>query len=182
MIRRRIAGAVLAMTIVGIAGCAGHTDEEPELGEEVPCPPARLLADTAHLTQFADAQPNSVNPAIRYEADLVSVSSSCKRMRDLWSIDLQVKAVAGRVGAPPDEPVVFPVFVALTEYDRKVIEKRVVGLPALLDRTPRASVQIPVEGLSAPRYVLRAGPGYEILVGFQLTPEQLAWNRRRQMD
>lgn len=179
MIRCRIACAILAALMVGIAACAGHKDDEPELGEEVPCPPARLLSDTAHLTQFAETSAGTDAPAIRYEADLVSVSASCKRVRDLWSISVRVQASAGRVGPAPDEAVVLPLFVALTEYDRRVLDKKVVGLPVPLDRASRASVQIAVEGLSTPRYVLRAGPGYEILIGFQLTPEQLAWNRRR---
>lgn len=182
MIRRRIAGAVLAAMVAGTAGCAGHKDDEPEVGEEVPCPPARLLDDTAHFTQFADPADRTDNPAIRYEADLISVSSSCTRAHDLWSVAVRIQATAGRIGPPADAPVVLPVFVALTEYDRRVIDKKVVGLPVPLDSTPRAEVQIAVEGLSAPRYVVRAGPGYEILVGFQLTPEQLAWNRQRRLE
>jgi hypothetical protein len=176
------------LILLGVAGCAGHPDSDNEQAllaleaQAVACPPARLLADTAHITFAArpDAQAAAAGIPDAYEADMVSATTSCRQDNDRWAVSVRVRATAGAVGAAPRRTVHLPVFVAMTEFSRRVLDKKVVEIPVTVDpRVPRVSVEQTIEGISAPLTALHPGPGYEVLVGFQLTPDQLAANRRR---
>jgi hypothetical protein len=173
--------------LLGVAGCAGRAEPDDEQAllaleaEAVACPPARLLAGTAHITLAAPADAASTGGIPdAYEADMVSAKTSCRRDNDRWAVSVQVRATAGAVGAAPRRTVHVPIFVAMTEFSRRVLDKKVVEVPVTLDpRVPRVSIERTIEGISAPLSALHPGPGYEVLVGFQLTPAQLKANRQR---
>jgi hypothetical protein len=176
------------LVLLGVAGCAGHPDPDNEQAllaleaQAVACPPARLLADTAHITLAAapGARSRAAGIPDAYEADMVSATTSCRQDKDRWAVSIRVRATAGAVGAASRRTVHLPVFVAMTEFSRRVLDKKVVEIPVTVDpRVPRVSVEQTIEGISAPLTALHPGPGYEVLVGFQLTPDQLAANRRR---
>lgn len=176
------------VALLGVAGCAARPDPDDAQAlltleaQAVACPPARLLADTAHITVMARPDPQATAAGIpdAYEADMVSATTSCRRDKDRWAVSVRVRATAGAIGAAPRRTVRLPVFVAMTEFSRRVLDKQVAEIPVTVDpRMPRVSVEQTIEGISAPLTALHPGPGYEVLVGFQLTPEQLAANRRR---
>lgn len=180
----------MALLLALVAGsCAGgqdHSDDEQALlaleAEAIACPPARLLADTAHLTLAAPASPEQIADGLAgsYEADIAIATTTCRREGDRWSITVRVQGSAGAVAGAPRATVRLPVFAALAEYRRRVMDKKVAELPVTLDpHVPRVPVEHTFEGLSAPLAALHPGPGYEVLVGFQLTPEQVEANRRR---
>jgi hypothetical protein len=178
----------MLLLALGLTGCASHSDPDDEQAllaleaEAVACPPARLLADTAHITLAPPpgARRSAAGIPETYEADMVSATTSCRADKDRWAVSVQVRATAGAIGNAPHRTLNLPVFVAMTEFSRRVLDKKVVKIPVTVDpRVPRVSVERTIEGISAPLAELHPGPGYEVLVGFQLTPDQLAANRRR---
>lgn len=176
-------GAALVAASLAAGGCANRAD--PDDGsllalqaEALACPPARLLADTAHLVVTAAAE--GTDGAATYEADLISATTTCRQEGERWAVSVRYRASAGPVGVAAAGTVRLPIFVALAEYRRRVMDKKLIALPVTFAAgVPRVSIDQTIEGISAPLAELHPGPGYEILVGFQLTPEQVAANRRR---
>jgi len=188
---RWLIGVLSLAVLAGCAGSGARSDDERALLaldlERLACPPARLLEDTVHLTARTPAQDGHDAGAASnggvYEADLVAASTTCRQDRGHWSVSVHIKATAGAVGRVPDGEVHLPLFVALTEFDRRVLDKKILQIPVTFDpRVRRVVLDRTIEGLSAPLAELHPGPGYEVLVGFQLTPEQVERNRRRRLD
>ena len=72
-----------------------------------------------------------------------------------------------------------PFFVAVVEGQR-ILDKQVYRVAATFPaNTDRVRITSDPVSLSLPIEPGRTGASYEVLVGFQLTPAELAMNRRR---
>ncbi len=169
---RRSAGALLAAFL--LAGCTAFEKKTPK-----PCPGALALAQTATITQFRDG-PGRDLVDVAWQGDIRDLRWGCRYIEQQLTADVIVDIVATRGPAGRlDAGTSLPFFVAVTRSaDGSVVAKQIFDSAIEVPRgRRRGGVREEI------RQVIQLAPdeegsAYQIVVGFQLTPEQLAFNRR----
>ena len=133
------------------------------------CPKADIHAETARFVQMgAGGQPG----ARAYDARLSAPQVTCANDGATLKIVLSFKVDASLGPNVEAKPVQAPYFVAVL-YGGKIVAKEV--FPVRLPFGPGAETVSLTETVDKISLPLRrnAKPDYEILLGFQLTPQQL---------
>ena len=172
--------ALLIPLLAGLAGCGGGGD----LNAFPPaCPRGAILGDTADLTRYRPADAGQGGQDLTdmvLDGRITSVSARCVRGDEGTSevtatVDMELMrgpAMRGRLAE-------VPFFVAVTEGQR-ILNKQVFRVkaqfPANTDRLRLTSDPV---NLTLPVEPGKSGAAYDLLVGFQLGPDELALNRRR---
>ena len=164
----------LAATAVALNGCDQPGDQFPP-----PCPAASILGDAADLTRYRGAGQDVTDMVL--SGRITGLSGSCKRAGNgavvLTTVNVGLDLTRGP--AAPGRAANAAYFVALTHGDT-ILAKQVYRLhatfPPNTDRVrltgDEVQVQVPNKG--------KEGAGaYRVIVGFELTPQELATNRRR---
>lgn len=165
-----------------LAGCGGGSSSAIR-GLPVPCPGLSLVADAADLTRYRPGGPQDLTGMVA-DARITGVNNGeCERGRGGRTIRVtfNVGLRADRGPASDGREVEVPWFVAVTEKSTgRILDKQVYiqvfSFPANATRTGGDSQPVVLE---LPVGETRRAPDYQVLVGFQLTPEELALNRRR---
>ena len=151
-------------------------DPRPNAG---PCPLMGVLYDTARLVKFA--QPNNQRYAnIEYTGEMQGVSGLCRYIgTDPIAMNLEIAMSFGRGPAMTSDRQTYRYWVAVARRGRAPIAKEYFDVEVrfprgqdIVSRTER------IEQIVIPRANEEiSGENFEILVGFELTPEQLQFNR-----
>lgn len=160
------------------------TKAPPKTGQlkPVPCPPISVMEELKTFVEFQ----NLAKPTAKTEvgqATMTGVVSRCSADGgDLEvSMDVSFDSKLGpkaRVRADDKPNFAFPYFVAVTSADGNVLAKEIFAASLAYEekgqksmtRTESISQHIPLAGDGSV-------PDYKILIGFQLSEEQLAYNR-----
>ncbi len=148
------------------------------------CPLIGILADAHRMTSFY-SQGRDL-PDIRYSAEINDARADCDYgraggQRYVYSrVRLDVTARLGSAARP--DPVEIPYFVAVVErMTQTILVKEVYTLRAPFDPSRRSvSLEDSIDRIAIPVETVADGGFYEIIVGFELTPDQLDYNRRRE--
>ena len=166
------AALLLATAAAPLAGCTRPDAFAPA------CPQLALLADGADLTRF-NGHGRDVTDLV-LDAHLTAVPAACKHAEDdphAVEAMLKVAMSLGRGPAMAGRTVDVPYFVAVTEGDR-VLDRQAYALrvefPPNADRISATGEEIT---LLFPVTREKSAAAYQIWVSFQLTPEELAYNR-----
>lgn len=174
MRRAAAAGAVLALAV---AGC-GSTPEPAE------CPPVSVLSEAASLTRFAPG-PGRDLVDVDFRAELTDLRSGCVYAREEGGASKLVVAVGPAVAAtrgPANEnrKADFQYFVSVVGADADILNKQLFAVSVtfpgnstrvdVVQDDPPVSIDLPIAA---------EGEGYyEILLGLQLSEDELLYNRR----
>jgi len=200
--RKLFQAALVSAAILGLGGCESMNQSMSDTGDwfsnhnpfksngeeaktsppaaqaSASCVPVTVVDDLKMLNQFTDEQApradNNVSSVV-----ISSVSSRCTQNDKNVAVDLDV-AFDGVLGPKArkwnaDKPsFAYPYFVAVTLPDGKIVTKEVFGVTMSYGKDQNTLTQhehmrqvIPVQG----------GQAQQIVVGFQLTEAQLAYNR-----
>ncbi len=157
----------LALTV---AGCTMFSDPPP------PCPRASVLGDAARLVRFQAGEGRDLTD-VEHEAEIAVVGLACDYDDDevVNEVTIQVAAIRGPAARGSETEMSY--FVAYIHGERGIQEKAVfTSAITFKEGRRRGGVQEEVE-VVIPITAKAQGPEYEIIAGFQLTPEQLAYNR-----
>ena len=165
---------LLPLLLLPLSGCAdllgGGSPREP-------CPRVSILRDAAEVTRFR-AGPGREPGDVRLQGRFGEVASRCDvdDGRVVARTSIEFLAERGPAASEPAQDLAF--FVALIDPSERILAKEVfhTGFEFAADR-PRSAIVEHIEQ----RFTLRAGEHmarYTILVGFQLTREELDHNRR----
>jgi len=171
-------GLPLLLTALGLAGC-GQGRMEDRL---VSCPTLALPADLADLTRYQADSPPDLSTLV-LDARVTGVDAACRRGSRDRSVDATI-ALRFRIDRGPaatGRGVQLPWFIALLDASTdEVVNRQTFVVPAqFAPNTTRATfTSAPVE-ISFPIGQGRRAQDYRVLVGFQLTADELAMNRRR---
>ena len=163
---------VLAIAFA-VAGCA--------LEPVPPCPEIRIDSSTASLTVFKSDQGRDITDVV-YQAQIVSFEGNCKFDDDGVEAVMDMDIIISGGPAAEPGPVNLYYFVAIPRFHpdpagKKVFDRRYT-IPRSGSRRERITesnirIFIPLEDrLTA--------AGYDVYLGFQLTEEQLEYNRSQQ--
>jgi len=168
---------VSALMLGLLSACA--SEAQTELERALPCPGVGILGGAENLTSFSGAGNDITDIAIT--AELERVVSRCEYDIDdgIIYVDLALRGAAEIGPAATSREVMVPMFIALTEINSRVLRKDTFLLPVTFEGNQRTTNFIhTIEETKVPYIARIDGSAYEILVGFQLTPEELAYNNR----
>ena len=136
-----------------------------------------MLRDAAQATQFREGPGRDLTD-VTHEAAFTAVELTCSYRKDQLEVALQISFVAERGPAGADKAN-FPFFVAVVDSQQNILAKEVFDSEVEFEEgRRRTGIREEIDQ----RITLRSnesGADYEALVGFQLSQEQLARNRRR---
>ena len=165
--------AVPGMLAIGMAGCFGSTESTGKLV----CPTPLIAPDLDAAAQLRSG--GSSPDDIRFGVKVMSVNTNCRTEKIGLTADTRIGFVAAR-----NDPTLthgeFAYFVAVADAQRNVLNKKEYTVSVeFAPRQNRLQVSDQVV-IGLPVRDLSAGGKYLIIVGLQLSPEQLEFNRKQQ--
>lgn len=175
----------LTLALIGglaLTGCKS-TAEVLQIGEAGernagPCPRAFALYDAARIVEFRGGEQNFAS--VGFTGEIAKVESLCRYVgTNPITGDVDITFNLGRgPAADGQSDAVYQYWVAVTRKNIAVIEKQTfplsVTFPAGVDRI---SITETVDEFVIPRVSdTTSGENFEIIVGFEVTPEQRAFN------
>jgi hypothetical protein len=153
-----------------LAACSGKKETRG-------CPKVEVVGDLSRLVQFSDG-PGRDPSDILYAARVTDVKSGCLYDKRGVTVDMVVSLVAerGRAGAKLQGADI-AYFVAITDATQAIVDKKVftsrLDFSGDVARLDDALDQIiPLSSITA------SADDHTIIVGFQLTPEQIDFNQK----
>ena len=172
--------ASMIVASVGLSGCqtarrvlAVGEEAEKNLG---PCPVAFSLYEASRLVEFHGSETYA---NVGFTAEINKVRSLCRYVGEQpIRADLILDIAFGRGPAAGGDTATYQYFVAVTRKDIEVIEKEVFPITVTFPRGVDIVVLTEKVGeIIIPRANENtSGANFEIIVGFELTQEQIAFN------
>ena len=141
-----------------------------------PCPYVKILYDTARYVELEGGRAAVAN--VGYTGEIEGISSDCEyREADPIRVDMDVLFNLGRGPQAAGEQRTYRYWIAVTERNNAILSKEYFDLPVNFEGQRTASVTekrtivIPRAGIET------SGSNFEILVGFDVTPEMAEFNR-----
>ncbi|HEY9236499.1 MULTISPECIES: Tat pathway signal sequence domain protein [Phenylobacterium] len=150
----------------------------PQLRNAGPCPYVKVLYDAARYVEFKDAREASA--AVGYTGEIQDVSAACQyKDAEPIKVKMEILFELGKGPQAEGSSKNYRYWVAVTKRNDAVITKEYfdlpVNFPAGQDRV-YATEQI--AQITIPRATMTtSGANFEVLVGFDVTPEMAAFNR-----
>src|SRR5690349_17447289 len=151
-------------------------DHRPNAGA---CPLMGVLYDSSRLVQFA--QPNAQRYAnIAFTGEMEGVHGLCRYVdADPITMNMDINMQFGRGPAATSDHRSYRYWVAVTRRGRAPIAKQYFDIDVAFPRNQLVVSRVEhINRIVIPRANAEiSGENFEILVGFELTPEQLQFNR-----
>jgi hypothetical protein len=168
---------------LALAGCAslnpfGSSDKEGGT-TQLPCPQVGVLGETDHMTLLRGAGADLTDIVARAEMGKVVSQCTYNTNDSTITVDLAFDGVAELGPAATSRDLTFNAFVAVTRRFETLDKKQIYQIPVSFPAGQRQVRFVKtVDGTVLPYGGTADGRIYQILVGFQLTAEQLEYNRR----
>ena len=150
----------------------------PQLRNAGPCPYVKVLYDASRYIEFAGGKESASQAG--FTGEIQNISSGCAYKSD-EPIKIRVELLfqLGRGPKAEGEKHDYRYWVAVTERNQSVIAKEYFDLPVTFapgqDRTYARDT---IEQITIPRADAKvSGGNFEVLIGFDVTPEMAAFNR-----
>ena len=146
-----------------------------------PCPQVEIVNDLSSISDFTNPKKQKKKNLIS-RVDIKSAESTCKLASKSAIIDLKLifdgeLGTKGRVKSSDKPFFSYPFFIAVTSPGGKIMAKEIFA--ASLTYGSSETTHIYSENLRQiiPITSKKHANQYRVLIGFQVTPEQLAYNR-----
>ena len=149
----------------------------PALRNAGPCPYVKVLYDAARYHEFRDNQETS--SAVMYTGEIQGIAAACE-YKDDQPIKVQMKVLftLGKGPQATGDSKSYRYWVAVTDRNREVIDKKYFDLPVKFGGKDRLDVTDELDGIVIPRAsATTSGSNFEVLVGFDVTPQMAEFNR-----
>ena len=150
----------------------------PQLRNAGPCPFVKSLYDAARYVEFKENREASANVA--YSGEIQGISAGCQYKDDEpIKVTMDVLFEFGKGPQATDNTKTYHYWVAVTDRNREVIAKQSFDLPVKFNPgQDRVYVTDKVQQITIPRGAMNtSGANFEVLVGFDVTPQMAAFNR-----
>ena len=169
--------AALASSALLLTACSSFRDFTDATPNQGPCPAAGSVYETQRVVFFNGEGEQYTN--IEFTGEITNVQLFCRYVDDdPIEAQLDLEFAFGRGEAARSSAQTYEFFVAVTRTNRAVIEKQV--FPIEVKFKPGQSIVTREESIDRVK-IPRAdstisGANFEVLVGFNLTDEQRAFN------
>lgn len=140
-----------------------------------PCPYVKILYDAARYVEMADNRPALAN--VGYTGEIEGVTAGCS-YRDDEPITVQMDVLfnLGRGAQATSDQRTYRYWIAVTARNEAVLAKEYFDLPVTF--TGRTASVTEERTIVIPRRDTGvSGANFEVLIGFDVTPEMAAFNR-----
>jgi len=172
----------LLLAPLSLAGCGIFgSDDDPLPSAPRPCPSIAVLNETDRVTQFNGQGTDLTDVLLRAEFNRAALKCEYDEDDGQISVDFAFDGYAEIGAAATSRQASLPIFISVTRIDNGdvIVSKQLDTVPISFEPvSPQVRFYKETEGLIIPFTDRVDGEDYQILVGFQLTPEQLAYNRR----
>lgn len=172
----------------GIFGKLNAVADAEEARKQLPeydgeCPPVSIRPDLRTMVEFYTPEDPEESEKIS-EITIASIKNTC-RIEDggvVMQIDFNLIGKAGPKARvkPTDQPsFAYPYFVAVTDMDGNVLSKEIFAAPVAYEKGQNTieMTESVFQKMPLPENV--SSLPYKVIVGFQLSEEQLAYNHAR---
>jgi hypothetical protein len=142
-----------------------------------PCPYVKILYDAARYVEMTGDQVSAGN--VGFTGEIEGLSADCRYRDDQpITVDINLLFRLGRGPQASGDTRTYRYWVAVTERNSAILAKEYFDFSVDFAGSDRADVEEQIRGLTIPR----AGPtvsggNFEILIGFDVTPEMAEFNR-----
>lgn len=154
------------------AGCAGDKGS----GAARSCPQAAAVRDLVQLADFGRAEKPSQAEFVA-AGRIESVQSVCAFEDDAIAVDIDIGMRLFRGARLGGDQIELPYFVAVLGPGNTVVSKENLSVAFSLGSGAQAVEQTEKVRVVIPNPRQRDGREWRVLLGYQLSPEQLAFNR-----
>lgn len=150
----------------------------PQLRNAGPCPYVKVLYDAARYVELKDNREASA--AVGYTGEIQSLSSGCAyKSADPIKVQMEILFALGKGPQATESHKTYRYWVAVTDRNSEVIAKEYFNLPVTFPAgQDRVLMTDKIAGIVIPRTrATVSGSNFEVLVGFDVTPEMVAFNR-----
>lgn len=141
-----------------------------------PCPYVKILYDAARYVELTGDRVSASN--VGYTGEIEGLSSDCAYQNDEpITVYTRVLFNLGRGPQAQGEGRTYRYWIAVTERNKAVLAKEYFDLPVSFDGAPTASVTQDQVIVIPRAEATTSGDNFEILVGFDVTPQMAEFNR-----
>ena len=143
-----------------------------------PCPYVKVLYDASRYIEFKDGKESAA--ATSYTGEVQNLSSGCAyKSDDPIKMQVEILFELGRGPQATDAHKTYRYWVAVTERNKAVIAKEYFDLPVTFPQgQDRIYATETLKTITIPRADAKvSGGNFEVLIGFDVTPEMAAFNR-----
>jgi hypothetical protein len=170
----------LRASLVGVGAVAfvscGSLSRQENAG---PCPNAFALLDAARIVEFSNPGAEDFEN-VSYTAEIEAVRTLCRYVKDRpINADVELEIGFGRGPAASDNDHTYNLWVAVTRTDVAILDRVTIPIRVNFPRgEDRVYLRREINNIIIPRAEeSTSGTNFEILIGFEVTPEQLEFNR-----
>ena len=164
------AGALALGGAVALAACAG-----PQAAAPVACPRVLVDEDVASLTRFREGPGRDITDIV-VQAAIARIAGACEVDDEVVSVEFGIELMAER-GAAGGTTVDMPLFVAVIGGDGAVIDRQGFTERAQFQGNRTQVALRDVFVIDIPRQQGVATDSYRIYVGFELSRDEVTYNR-----
>ena len=150
----------------------------PQLKNAGPCPFVKVLYDAARYQEFEGGREASA--AVGYTGEIQGISAACEYKSDEpITVEMELLFELGKGPAAKGETKTYRYWIAVTHRNEDVLAKQFFELPVKFpDGQDRVRVTDKIDKVTIPRAkATTSGSNFEVLIGFDVTPEMAAFNR-----
>ncbi len=142
-----------------------------------PCPTVRILYDAARYVELTDGRARAAS--VGWTGEIEGVRSDCSYRNDEpITIDMDLLFRMGKGPAAQGDGRTYRYWVAVTARDRAVLAKEYFDLPVpFAEGADRMDVNEQQRIVIPRAEATTSGENFEVLIGFDVTPEQAEFNR-----
>ncbi len=150
----------------------------PQLRNAGPCPYVKVLYDAARYIEFEGGREASA--AVGYTGEVQGISATCAyKDAEPIRVKMEILFELGKGPTAQGDSKNFRYWVAVTKRNDMIINKQYFDLPVKFPAgQPRIYAEETIDEVLIPRaQMTTSGANFEILVGFDVTPQMAEFNR-----
>jgi len=141
-----------------------------------PCPFVKVLYDAARYVELDGGR--AAASAVGYTGEIQGVTADCRYLNDdPISVQMNILFDLGRGPQAQDGQHTYRYWIAVTERNKAVLAKEYFDLPVNFDGSSTASLTEEQSVIIPRAEETTSGGNFEILIGFDVTPEMAQFNR-----
>jgi hypothetical protein len=173
---KRLKPVLAGLSAAALASCntLSGLDDRPNVG---PCPVAGVLYDAQRMVEVGEVERHE---NVAFTGEIEGVQGFCRYVgKNPITMEIEIDFALGKGPKAEGDEKEYRYFVTVTRRDRLVLGKDVssfkIKFPKNADIVRHRET---VKGIVIPRATETvSGTNFEVIVGFELTPEQIAYNR-----
>ena len=143
-----------------------------------PCPFVKSLYDAARFVEFKEAREASANVA--WSGEIQGISAGCQyKDEQPINVTMEILFELGKGPQSAGRQKTYKYWIAVTDRNRTVLAKQTFDIPVTFpEGQDRVYVTENIGSITIPRAsITTSGSNFEVLVGFDVTPQMAAFNR-----